>query len=86
MDVSSVSHNGQLVEFSAGMMAYGFWSDMNLFSQDFTWLGSRRYDAAIIRTLLSHRSLLSRVCVTSNETYNVVHNCKHKFVSVRDMA
>lgn len=55
MDVLSVSHNGQLVSFSAGMMAYGFWSDMNLFSQDFAWLGSRRYNAAMIRTLISHR-------------------------------
>ena len=56
MDVSSVSHNGQLVTFSGGMMAYGFWSDMALSSQDFAWLGSHRYDAAKLRTLISHRS------------------------------
>ena len=55
MDVSSISHKGQLVLFSAGIMAYGFWSDMNLFSQDFSWLGSRRYEAAMLRTLLSHK-------------------------------
>ncbi|CAI8031706.1 Ceramide kinase [Geodia barretti] len=56
MDVSSISRNGQLQMFSAGVMAYGFWSDMKLFSQDFAWLGTRRYNAAIIRTLISHRS------------------------------
>ena len=61
MDVSSVSHNGQLLMFSAGSMAYGFWSDMELCSQDFAWLGSHRYGAAKIRTLVSHRLVLYTV-------------------------
>ena len=36
-------------------MAYGFWSDAALFSQDLSWFGSRRFDIATIRTLFSRR-------------------------------
>lgn len=73
MDVLSVSHNGQLISFSAGMMAYGFWSDMNLFSQDFAWLGSGRYNAAMIRTLISHRSDVSTVYDISTHFAGLTH-------------
>lgn len=36
-------------------MAYGFWSDMALFSEDFSWFGARRFDIATIRTLFARR-------------------------------
>lgn len=42
MDVSSICHNNSLLLFSAGPMAYGFWSDTALFSRDISWLGSRK--------------------------------------------
>ncbi len=42
VDVSSMCHNNSLVMFSAGPMAYGFWSDTALFSRDINWMGSRR--------------------------------------------
>lgn len=53
MDVSSVSQNNSLLLFSAGPMSYGFWSAANTFSHDFNWMGSRRYDFAALRALLS---------------------------------
>ncbi len=61
MDVCSVSQNNQLLLFSAGPMAYGFWSDMAVFSQDFSWLGSKRFDLATVRTLLARREFEAEI-------------------------
>lgn len=55
LDICSVSHNGQLLLFSAGPMFYGFWSDTALFSQDFSWLGAWRLNIAILRTIMASR-------------------------------
>jgi len=61
MDVCSVSQNNQLLLFSAGAMAYGFWADMALFSEDFSWMGSRRFDFATLRTLMSRREFEAEI-------------------------
>ena len=57
VDVSSMSHNGQLLLFSAGTLCYGLQSDIAMFSHDFTWLGDRRVDLAQFRALLTFRYL-----------------------------
>lgn len=61
VDITSISHNGQLLLFSAGPLSYGFWSDTAGHTQEFSWLGSRRFDAATIKTLLMRKSFEAEI-------------------------
>ena len=55
MDISSVTQNGRLLMFSAGPLSYGFWSDTAESSNEFSWLGSRKFDIAAVKTLFAQR-------------------------------
>eukprot|EP00731_Ephydatia_muelleri_P001820 Em0001g1820a len=55
MDISSITQGGRLLMFSAGPLSYGFWSDAAASSNEFSWLGSRKFDAAAVKTLFAQR-------------------------------
>jgi hypothetical protein len=55
IDICSIFNSGQLLLFSAGALSYGLQSEVSLFNQDFSWMGSHRINIAQFRAILSNR-------------------------------
>lgn len=56
LDLSSVSNqNGRLLKFYASVMSYGFLGDVAIESEQFRWMGPKRYDFCGFKKLLLNR-------------------------------
>lgn len=55
LDVCSVSNSGSLLRFCASVLSYGYLGDVAAESEQYRWMGTRRYEYSGIKAFLSNR-------------------------------
>ena len=52
VDVTSVCSGGKFQTFSLAMVSYGYFGDLLRRSEQYRWMGPKRYDVSGVRTFL----------------------------------
>lgn len=55
LDVCSVSSGGSLLRFCASVLSYGYLGDVAAESEQYRWMGTRRYEYSGVKAFLSNR-------------------------------
>lgn len=55
LDVCSVSNGGSLLRFCASVLSYGYLGDVAAESEQYRWMGTRRYEYSGVKAFLSNR-------------------------------
>jgi ceramide kinase len=77
MDLASVSNSSGLLRFYASILSYGYLGDIALDSENFRWMGPKRYDYTGFKKFLANRGYDGEITFLLDEISNPIeqHRC-----------